>query len=1471
MRKRLSFFLACVVAIAAAIPVSAQGLMNPAQASPQMEKQLPGKRSQVMNPKANEQLPLFLQNKRLVAGQQSPIKSPLKVLSQRVSKAPALAQGAYVPTLISNVMSESFTGFVSFTPENTAWDNLLNYKTAAFNAGCGVIDGKLCGVYFASYGFGYSIQYFSVDMDSWQVVDQPTTLQNVSMIAMVTAQDPTSGEVFGEFLNSAGDGYEYGVVDYESLTRTTVATTNNAYVVMGIGQDGFAYGVADDANLYKIDRATGAETLVGSTGLTLKNSQGQVYYQGAAVDPKTGTFYWASTDGAGVTALYTVDLATAAVTKANDLAAGTYFQLLIPAPDAADDAPAAVEDLNAAFEGAALTGTVTFKAPAKNFAGTADLTGNLDWHLLVNGTEKATGTTTPGAEVTSNVTVEEGMNKIAVYVNNDKGNGPKVKVMQYVGYDKPLPPTAVNFTMSGERHATLAWDAPTAGTHNGFMGNLKYNVYRISGTDTVKVADGTEQRTFEEDLPEAALAAYVYGVEAVNNTQVSDLALSNGQVVGKPFEVPYFDDFNSDISLYTVIDANNDGSTWTWASGYHAARYKYSSKNTADDWLITPPINLKAGKSYKVSFRARSYGSMFPERIEAKWGKAATAEGMTEEIAPATDLNTGKYVAFEKDIVPAENGPYFFGFHALSDKDQFYLFLDSVSVELNPELTAPDAPTNLTGTADPSGATKVTLEFNAPDKTIEGNPLANITKIEVKRGNELIKTLENVTPGSKQTVVDEQAMLGNNKYTVLAYNENGAGKKAEITVYAGVDVPNTPKVKAVDQTNSVALSWEAVTGQNGGLIIPEQVRYDIFNVKNQSVGDSIGSVTGQLNFMVNDVETNAGPQSFMQFCVRAANAAGMSSFGVGAIVAGAPYTLPFFQSFKNGTLEDKFVGLEPTSSKLTIGIATDASQDNDGGSACYTASAAGECAMLLGKVTLAGATAPKLMFYYQAPDGTPAKLRAEIQHQDGTIDAVGSEVDLATATGDWQFASFDLPAGLAEESYVVVRITAVYSEGTSNKIYVDNIKLMDPIQKDASIELTAPEKITKGQTVTMNVKVMNEGLDDVTDAKLNVTVNGKAVVADQALGQSLKTGESVEIPVTYKSTTLDTKETLDVEATVAFAGDLKPENNTAKATITAETADVLAPSNLKATYNAAGTVDLTWDAPASSDVTVTDDFESYEAWGLNFGDWTTYDGDKGMTGGLSDYWQYPHQGEKWAFINWQPSDHFRAAPSDPHSGTRAPVALYTLDETGQNFIACDNWLISPRLSGKAQTVTFWVNNGKGQGYGDESFEVLTSTTDNEPASFTKQGDTYMQTSGEWTQISVDLPEGTNYFAIRQTTSGDQAFIFTVDDATYQVSTAPVGYNVYRDGEFVATVTETAYTDTEVGHKYQVTAIYSGNVESAPTEATVSSGVNDLVTAGAKRYNVYTIDGRQVMKDAKSLKGLEPGIYIVNGKKKVIRK
>ena len=55
-----------------------------------------------------------------------------------------------------------------------------------------------------------------------------------------------------------------------------------------------------------------------------------------------------------------------------------------------------------------------------------------------------------------------------------------------------------------------------------------------------------------------------------------------------PETLPYTLVINNEEALngWTIVDANNDGSTWAYASSYGAS-YRYNSNNAANDWLIS--------------------------------------------------------------------------------------------------------------------------------------------------------------------------------------------------------------------------------------------------------------------------------------------------------------------------------------------------------------------------------------------------------------------------------------------------------------------------------------------------------------------------------------------------------------------------------------------------------------------------------------------------------------------------------------------------------------------------------------------------------------------------------------------------------------------------------------------------------------------------------------------------------------------
>ena len=1411
---------------------------------------------------------------------------PYKEKPYRVRQQFPSLQAVVNPNLVlwGDVISPALSGIYSFSPTSpVAFNRLNDYSQGFFNAGCGRVGNKLCGVYLdltlQEYGF-IQAYYFSVNIDTWQVEDAPTPLPDFSLAAIETAQDPNTGEIFGEFRNAQGNGQEWGVINYATKTRTSIAQTFNSYVALGIAQDGYAYGVAQDGYLYKIDRTTGSETQIGNTGVNVLTESGTCYFQSGEIDPKTNTFYWAATDANGVSALYTVDLTTGAASKVGDYASdyegANVTGLLIPMPVAEDGAPAALTDLQAIFEGGSLSGEITFTAPTKAFDGTNSLTGNLGYRIIVNSTDTLKGTVEAGQVATVDVTVAEGLNQFVAYTFNSVGNSPAAKTSAFAGTDTPAAPTDVKFEAEEQGAVRLTWNA-AKGLHDGWLGSVRYDVARISGEDTVWVGKDITATTFEEQIAQAKLKAYRYGVVAKNEKGISAIALSNEQLLGNAFEVPYFCDFDNSLELYTVIDANNDGATWNWDAPTKSAAYHWSTTGPGDDWLITPPLHLMAGKNYKVSFKARSTnGALYPEKLEALWGTGNSPEQLTESLLPLTVLDKEGYEQFEKVIQPTVEGKYYLGFHAVSDASMYYLYLDSIYVEDAPDAKSPGPVTNLKAVGDPTGELQATLSFNAPTTTLGGEALSSLTKIEVRKGDDLVGSVENPYPGDALTVTDNNASQGTNYYSVYAYNATGAGPRASTSTFVGVDMPDMPIVTATDNTQSVKLAWQPVKGLNGGVVQPTKTRYDIFNVSEQGyVSDSLTSVIGITEYDITGLSNDEGsPQRYRTWAVRSANGAGESNFGVAAIVVGKPYELPFHQSFKNATDEGFFMGINHGEGNYQWQITSEASVDDDGGSQAFSAGGAASGDVYTGKITLNGANDPHLLFYYKAWENLPATLTALVEHKDGTLTELFSR-DFNQATDDgWTPAIVKLPESLIAEDYIKVHFNVTTTQGLmGHKVYVDNINIVDPVKNDAAISLSAPESIKKGQTLTVDMNLKNNGLDELVNPRVKVTVNGESL-ADSALNLQLGLLESAVIPVEIATSILDDNDHLTVKTELFNEGDLVADNNTATIDVVAVAAEVNVPTDLHCTSQQGGNVTLAWTAPETSYLSKTDDFESYQPWSTSFGDWTTIDVDGGLAQALSSMATYPHQGEAFAFMDWQPSDLFQSGVGlDPLSGTKALVGICQLNESRTQYVDADNWLISPHLSGREQTISFWVNNFPQQGYGTETFQVWTSTTNTDKTSFQMIGSDYTQSTGQWTKIEVQLPEGTTYFAIRQNTSASQAFIFMLDDISFEVANCASSYRIYREENLIGSTTATTFTDQGVAdgnHNYAVTAVYPDGSESEPAVLRVVTGIGQTEITKTVPFDVYSTTGALIRQNATTLNDLPKGVYIIGGKKVVIK-
>lgn len=184
-------------------------------------------------------------------------------------------------------------GYYSFAPTDPL--NLQSlYETTASNVadhGVEYADGKLYGLSldlsWAAYGI-IEEYLFTTDTETGETTSETLDYTNDLSLAAVETAQADDGTVYGEFYNSDGSGLEWGTVDYATKTSTTIGPATNSYVALGITKEGQLYGVASDGNLYKIDKATGTETLVGPTGLTVSSSDGY-YGQAGEIDQKDNT------------------------------------------------------------------------------------------------------------------------------------------------------------------------------------------------------------------------------------------------------------------------------------------------------------------------------------------------------------------------------------------------------------------------------------------------------------------------------------------------------------------------------------------------------------------------------------------------------------------------------------------------------------------------------------------------------------------------------------------------------------------------------------------------------------------------------------------------------------------------------------------------------------------------------------------------------------------------------------------------------------------------------------------------------------------------------------------------------------------------------------------------------------------------------------------------------------------------------
>lgn len=812
---------------------------------------------------------------------------------------------------------DNIYGFLGYSNDNDAPYGLYEIENPGASlvwedevglsvSGLGLQDGVLKGYgMFSFFGYVLGNYYLEYDFESGEVLamEEQDLSTNPNFIQGL-ALDPEEGVMYG--YGYYGDDYAFmsasvdSPFDYSLIKVVDMGCMSLCYNP----EDQGIYGVNWNYEFVKINTATGETTTIMDLKEAVPN--GATYLTGLVYDPISKIYYWnINYDDDYSAALATIDVANQKVEIVEDLANGEeYISFVtpdeVPNPLKPQRPTAGASD----FYKNNLIGFVTFTMPTL-MGDDAPIEGELEYKAYLDGQLYSTGNSNPGAEVRLNFAVSDaGMHTFALSAVKDGVESAKASLKAYIGNDTPLAPAYVEIKEGENDNYTISWAAVgSEGVHGGYV-DAKAILYNVSLNGVA--LQTTSETQVSVTLPsDAELSAYTASVSAECNGFVSSEASSAAILVGEAFELPVaFQPTADEFAISTVLDGNEDGSTWQYGLGSDGQPVIYSnwnSYNTMDDWYFLPPVKLDdPSKFYSFSMEVALNSISFPnEYVEVLLCNEPSANGVVGIIMDEFSPEGSSFERAAAEFRVRQPGEYYIAIHCTSEADQYGLYARNFKVEDNNiTLDSPAAVDDIELEAAEKGELKATATFYMPTATFGGRELAADADLVATVSCGENKATVSGKPGEEVSATVETAQGDNNIYVTVSLGDNNS-PVAYATVYTGYSVPQTPA--AVNATMSAdnctaVLSWDAVTDPDveGGYLDPETVVYDIYLYDNESGSWSLydeGITETTYSY------TDDSIQSLARIGVVARNEAGDNGYlAVAGVVIGPAYSLPIIEN-----------------------------------------------------------------------------------------------------------------------------------------------------------------------------------------------------------------------------------------------------------------------------------------------------------------------------------------------------------------------------------------------------------------------------------------------------------------------------------------------------------------------------------------------------------------------------------------------
>lgn len=1041
-----------------------------------------------------------------------------------------------------------------------------------------------------------------------------------------------------------------------------------------------------------------------------------------------------------------------------------------------------------------------------------------------------------------------------------------------------------------------------------YYNDLKFNGPATAGTYYLAL----HMKDCKPTDPAGTLGKYDYAKFSFGKINLSQTASSSAPSVGPNGEVFTMHPTEEEFNNCTVVDGNGDGSKITY---YYAESgdtvydwpIHYNNQDAtgdADEWIITPAVTLSnPDVIYTASIDAFATGSFKSEAFEICIGKTPDVASMTRVILDEPAVTNNDWKTFSSRFGVAEAGNYYFGIHIKSSRTDGWRIVMKDFVVSMTETSAlvPAACQELKAVADPTGAFKATVSAKLPEQymnlaAIPAGETVSVTIASPKASVEL-----SGAPGEVVTA-ELETEDGVNLITACTSNANGKGGESKTSVACGTDIPTNPVVSSQvsDDNMTLLLTWEApTTGVNGGVVNPDELTYKLY------IYQQTDQMAGWMLLQDNIAETGiilqapVETQTLYDFMVSACNDKGESTGGIESycsVVLGTPYVLPVMDGFTNGQIlsginitfpTDEYYGQWALDDpgKLSDESACDDSfglifvPTNDGGDRGMFRTP---------KFTTVNASNVRVRARVYCYDNM-GQADVYIEDRDGSHTLLG-KIDSSLGTG-WVDAMFDVPASY-ENKPVLNLIFDVYAPNQAAYFMLDEYEIYRRYDNDLAIDkVESPSYVALGDSLKFTATLANRGCK---------TVNMPEVIAsviDAETGDEI-TRTAIAPAVKEPTVAPDSKTAFNgsfIFNKADFAGrsyalrveingeDDDVENNAIEnaLSIGLPGGPVITDLEGKMSDNGQG-IELKWSAPYSNGY--VDNFESYPSGDHStlLGQWKNIDFDRQYTYTFGEY-PVADAGMPKAFQVLNLVDTQLKGGLEIPSGDQFLCAMSVAEGEA------DDWLISPEVKGGSK-LSFYISSIS-EAY-LEPVEVLYSTTDNDPDSFTSLATLEVDIVG-WQLKEFDLPADARYFAIRY--YGNDMFGIFIDDICYSPVNPEVdvtGYRVYRNDNVIEPDHKTTdYTDTDVTSEvpfvYNVavlgktgdkeveyplsnTVVVSlSGIDGVTTDRAVVSGGKGVLTitgAAGLQAEIYNTAGIKVASQAALTESnsfrLLPGIYVV---------